>query len=132
MNQEDLADRAKISVRHLRKIELQNHLVPTTHITAIAAALGVNAGDITVSTPDASPTKLAIATGVGQGRAGFLLKLRVARSVTELSDLAERASRYEWRLKVDPSTATAGDMRAVLTIVKRMVAWERPDEDSTK
>src|SRR5262249_46288991 len=70
-----------------------------------------NPTDITLSTPDASPTK-----------AGSLLKLRAVRSATELSALAERATKYEWRLKIDPSTATAADMQAVMTIVKRLVA----------
>jgi transcriptional regulator with XRE-family HTH domain len=110
MKQEVLADKAKISVRHLREIELRNRPVQPTHITDIAAALGVNAGEITVSTPDTSPT-----------RAGSLLKLRVVRSATELGDMADYAARYEWKLKIDPSTATAADMQAVMMIVKRLV-----------
>jgi hypothetical protein len=82
-----------------------------TIITAIAAELKVNPGDITLSTPGASPTK-----------AGSLLKLRAVHSATELSALAEGATRYEWRLKIDPSAATTADMQAVMTIVRRLVA----------
>ncbi len=110
VKQEGLAATAQISVRLLRDIERKNHPVPTTIITAIAAELDVNSSDITLSTPDTSPTK-----------AGSLLKLRAVRSATELSTLAERVNTYEWKLKIDPSTATAADMQAVMTIIKRLV-----------
>ena len=110
LKQEALAGTAKISERLLRDIERKNHPVPTTIITAIASALSVNSGDITLSTPDASPTK-----------AGSLLKLRAVRSATELTTLAGRANKYEWGLKIDPSTATAVDMQAVMMIIKRLV-----------
>jgi len=100
-----------IKERLFRDIERKNHPVPASTITAIAAKLKVNPSDITLSTPDASPTK-----------AGSLLKLRVVRSATELSALAGGATKYEWRLKIDPSTATAADMQATMTIVRRLVA----------
>jgi transcriptional regulator with XRE-family HTH domain len=74
LKQETLAEIAKISVRRLRDIERNNHPVPTTVITAIATALKVNPQDITLSTPDASPTT----------KAGSLLKLWAVRSATEL------------------------------------------------
>jgi transcriptional regulator with XRE-family HTH domain len=108
LKQEDFAEDISISVRLLGDIERKNHPVPASTITAIAAKVKVNPSDITLSTPDA--------------KAGSLLKLRVVRSATELSALAAGATKYEWRLKIDPSTATAADMQAVMTIVKRLVA----------
>jgi transcriptional regulator with XRE-family HTH domain len=131
MNQADFACRAGTSERVLREIERRNHLVPATVITSIAAALEVSAGDITVSTPDAPPIKLVIAAGVAQGRTESLLKLRVVRSATELSALAERAHKYDWKLKIDPSEATASDMQAVLRIVKRIVHGRSFDHKSS-
>jgi hypothetical protein len=95
--------------------------VPTTTITAIAAELKVNLGAITLSIPNASPTQI-----------GSLLKLRAVRSATELSALTEGATRYEWSLKVDPSNATAGDMQAAMTIVKRLVTRSSWDEFDSK
>jgi transcriptional regulator with XRE-family HTH domain len=118
LKQEALAETALISVRLLRDIERKNHPVPTTTITAIAAALTINSSDITLSTPDAPPTK-----------AGSLLKLRAVRSATELSTLAGRANKYEWGLKIDPSTATAADMQAVMTIIRRLVTRDRDEFD---
>ena len=121
LNQEALAKTAGYSVRLLRDIERNNHPVPTTTITDIAAALKVNPGDITLSTPDASPTK-----------ARSLLKLRAVRSATELSNLARSADDYEWELKIDPSTATAADMQAVMKTVHRVVRnYSRLPMDST-
>jgi transcriptional regulator with XRE-family HTH domain len=111
LKQGDLADTAKISVRLLGDIERNNHPVPATTITAIAAELKVNPSDITLSTPDASSPK-----------AESLLKLRAVRSATALSALAEGATRYEWRLKIDPSAATTADMQAVMKIIQRLVA----------
>ena len=111
LKQEAFVKDLPIKVRLLRDIERKNHPVPASTITAIAAKLKVNPSDITLSTPDASPTK-----------AGSLLKLRVVRSATELSALAAGATKYEWRLRIDPSTATTADMQAVMTIVKRLVA----------
>jgi transcriptional regulator with XRE-family HTH domain len=110
IKQEDLAGTAKISERLLRDIERKNHPVPASTITAIAAELKVNPSDITLSTPDASPTK-----------ARSLLKLRTVRSATELSNLAKSADDYEWLLEIDPSTATAADMQAVMMTVHRLV-----------
>ena len=52
-----------------------------------------------------------------------LLKLKVVRSATELNRLAVSAQEYEWRLKVEPSAATAEDMRKVMAIVARLVEW---------
>ena len=92
LKQQALAETAQISERLLRDIERKNHPVPTTTITAIAAALRINSSDITLSTPDASPTK-----------GWSLLKLRAVRSATELSTLAERAKNCRWRLKIDPA-----------------------------
>jgi transcriptional regulator with XRE-family HTH domain len=103
-------DFAGIPERTLREIERRNHPVPATTITAIAAELKVNPSDITLPTPDASPTK-----------AGSLLKLRVVRSATELSNLATGADDYEWLLQIDPSTATATDMQVVMRTVHRLV-----------
>jgi transcriptional regulator with XRE-family HTH domain len=111
LKQGGLADEARISVRLLRDIERNNHPVPTTTITAIAAVLKVSAGEITLSSPGASPT-------MGES----LLKLTAVRSATKLSALAEHATKYEWKIKTDASTAIAADMQAVMTIVQRLVA----------
>ena len=46
MKQEELAERARISVRHLREIERTNKSVPGTTITAIATVLKVTPGEI--------------------------------------------------------------------------------------
>ncbi len=122
LNQEALARTAGYSVRLLRDIERKNHPVATTTITDLATALKVNPGDITLSTPDASPPS----------EAWSLLKLRAVRSATELSALAERADEYRWWLKIDPSTATAADMQAVMAIVHRLVQkFGRLPMDST-
>jgi len=110
LKQETLADQARISVRLLGDIERKNHPVPTTMITAIAAELKVNPSDITFPPSDASPIN---------GRS--LLKLRAIHSATELSALASRATKYEWRLKTDPTAATGSDMQQVMTIVRRLV-----------
>src|SRR5262249_44824213 len=121
LNQEALAETAGYSVRLLRDIERNNHPVPTTTITDIAAALNVNPGDITLSTPD----------DFGQPKTRSLLKLRVVRSATELSNLARSADDYEWSLYIDPSTATAADMQAVMTTAHRLVKnYDRVPQDS--
>jgi transcriptional regulator with XRE-family HTH domain len=116
LKQADLADKTNISVRRLRDIERKNLPVPTTDITGIAAVLKVDPGQITLSTPDASPTKAALPT-----KAGSLLKLRAVQSATELSALAE-VDKYEWGLKIDPTPATADDMQRVMVIVDRLIA----------
>jgi DNA-binding XRE family transcriptional regulator len=48
MKQEDLAERAHISVRHLREIERTNKTVKGTTITAIATVLKVQPDEITL------------------------------------------------------------------------------------
>jgi transcriptional regulator with XRE-family HTH domain len=117
LKQESLARETEISVRRLREIERNNHPMPLTDITAIATALKVAPGDITL---DASPTK-----------ARSLLKLRAIRSATELSSLARRADDYEWSLEIDPSAETAADMQGVMRAVHRFVKSDpRPTEDS--
>jgi len=121
LKQEAFVKDLPIKVRLLRDIERKNHPVPASTITAIAAKLKVNPSDITLSTPDASPTK-----------ARSLLKLRAVRSATELSNLARSADDYEWELKIDPSTATAADMQAVMKTVHRVVRnYSRLPMDST-
>jgi transcriptional regulator with XRE-family HTH domain len=110
LTQDALARRAGYSERLLRDIERNNHPVPATTITAIATALGTTPAEITLSTPDETPNASA-----------SLLKLRVVRSATELIGLADSAHGYEWKLKVEPSVATAEDMRQVMTIVARLV-----------
>ena len=115
LKQTDLAGKAGMGVRTLRNVELSNDPLPATTITAIAAALKVNQVDITLSTPDGSPTKAG----------SSLLKLRAVRSATELSALAAGADTYEWLLKIDPVSATAADMQAVLAIVRHLVPGTR-------
>jgi len=45
--------------------------------------------------------------------------------------LARRADDYEWLLQIDPSTATAADMQAVMTTVHRLVKkYDRMPMDS--
>jgi transcriptional regulator with XRE-family HTH domain len=114
LKQENLAKDAQVSVRLLRDIERKNHPVPTTTITAIAAELKVTSADITLSTTDASPTKARPLMDRS------LLKLRAVRSATEIDSLARSAEEYEWLLRIDPSTATAADMQAVMTTVHRL------------
>jgi transcriptional regulator with XRE-family HTH domain len=122
LKQEALAETAYISVRLLRDIERNDHPVQTTTMTAIAAALKVDPANITLSTPDGSPTT----------NTNSLLKLRVVRSATELSRLASSADEYEWSLMIDPSTATAADMQAVMITVHRLVKkYGRLPQDAT-
>jgi transcriptional regulator with XRE-family HTH domain len=110
LKQETLAKDAKVSERLLRDIERKNHPVPTTTITAIAAELKVTSADITLSSPDASPSSNATP----------LLKLRAVRSATDLSALAERADEYRWRLWTDPNAVTALYMQTVMMTVHRL------------
>jgi transcriptional regulator with XRE-family HTH domain len=72
MKQEDLAERANMSVRTLREIERKNKSVPGTTITAIAAALKVPPHEITL--PASNET-----TPDEDGR--FRVKLKAVRSV---------------------------------------------------
>ena len=108
MKQEVLAGGADISVRLLRDIELKNYPIPSTTITAVATALKVQPAEITLATSDVSP-------------APNLLKLQAIRSAVDLSNLATRATEYEWSLKVDPNALTALDMQYVMIIVRRLV-----------
>jgi transcriptional regulator with XRE-family HTH domain len=110
ITQASLADKLDISERRLRDIEKKDHPVPATIITALAAELKVSLSEITLSIPDAPTSKT-----------GPLLKLRAVRSATELSGLAKSASEYDWWLQIDPTTATAADMQAVMKIVHRFV-----------
>jgi transcriptional regulator with XRE-family HTH domain len=110
ITQASLADKLDISERRLREIEKKDHPVPATIITAIAAELKVSLSEITLSIPDAPTSKT-----------GPLLKLRAVRSATELSGLAKSAKEYDWGLQIDPTTATAADMQAVMKIVHRFV-----------
>jgi transcriptional regulator with XRE-family HTH domain len=107
LKQESLAYETGISERRLRDIERNDHPIPATEITALADALKVTPGVITL---DASPTKAA-----------SLLKLRAVRSANELSSFATRADEYEWALEIDPSTETAADMQGVMKTVHRLV-----------
>jgi transcriptional regulator with XRE-family HTH domain len=123
LKQQALADDADISVRLLREIERNNHPVPATTITAIAAELKVNPGDITLSAPDAPPST------AGSLSTESLLKLRAIRSATELAALAERANRYKWGLRIDPSTTTAGDMQGLMKTIHRLVNGPAPVDE---
>ena len=118
MKQNDLASQARISERLLREIEKRNKPVPATIITAIATLLGATSADITLSTSDETPNPFAT-----------LLRLRTVRSTAELNNLASSAHRYEWDLKVDPSEATAEDMRQVMAILRRLVEGKRHELD---
>jgi transcriptional regulator with XRE-family HTH domain len=117
MKQEDLANRANISVRLLRDIERSNHPVPATTITAIATALQTTPDEISLSTPDGTPDSSV-----------SLLKLTAIRSGKDLSALASGATSFEWMLETDPSPVTAKDMQNLLMIVNRHVDWSSKDE----
>lgn len=117
LKQELLARDARISERLLRDIERRNKPVAATTITAIATLLGATAPEITLSMPDKTSEA-----------SGYLLKLRAVRSASELNVLARNAERYDWKLKVDPSVATAEDMRQVMTVLHRFVRAEGGDE----
>jgi transcriptional regulator with XRE-family HTH domain len=56
MKQEDLAERARISVRHLREIERTNKSVPRTTVTAIANVLKVLPDEITLPSSGYHPS----------------------------------------------------------------------------
>jgi transcriptional regulator with XRE-family HTH domain len=116
MKQKALADDAGISERLLRDIERRNKPVPASIITKIATLLGATAAEITLSTSDETEDASAFVS---------LLKLRAVRSANELNSLALSAYQYEWQLKVDPSEATAEDMRQVMTILDRLVDVHR-------
>lgn len=112
MKQEELAERAHVSVRHLREIERTNRSVPGTTITAIATVLKVSPDEITLpvsneTTPDEYDRTQ--------------LKLRAVRSASELSRQANDAHRYNWDLSVDPTPATAKEMQQLLQIIRRLV-----------
>lgn len=111
MKQEDLAERAHISVRHVREIERANKSVPGTTITAIATVLKVHPDEITLSL-----SKETIPDENDSSR----LKLRAVRSASELARLAF-ADRYIWDLCVDPTAATARELQQLLYIVCRVV-----------
>jgi transcriptional regulator with XRE-family HTH domain len=112
IKQEDLAQRAGMSVRHLREIERRNKAAAGTHITAIATALQVPPHEITLPASNAmSPDE--------DGR--FRVKLKAVRSAHVLSSLAELAGQYTWHLSVDPTRATAKDMQQLLRIIRRLV-----------
>ena len=115
-----LAREDAFSERHLREIERRNKPVPETLITEIATLLGATSDEITLPTSDETlnPSSPLLHT---PAMAGPLLRLRTVRSVTELNNLASSANEYEWDLKVDPSEATAEDMRQVMTILRRLV-----------
>ena len=49
------------------------------------------------------------------------LKLRAVRSASELSELAGGATRYYWKLKVDPTATTSNEMQELLQIIRRLV-----------
>jgi transcriptional regulator with XRE-family HTH domain len=117
MKQTELFEKARISERLLRDIERTNKPVSPTHITAIATALGTTSDEITLSTPDETSDALA-----------SLLKLRAVRSASELNTLASSADRYDWRLNVDPSVATAENMQNLMTILRRVVKGAPVDE----
>jgi transcriptional regulator with XRE-family HTH domain len=126
LKQEKLAEDAEISVRRLRDIERKNYAVPTTIITAIAVQLKVTSADITLSTPDTSATKARPLM------AGSLLKLQAVCSATKLSALARQVNEYRWWLKIDPNTATATDMQAVMTTVHRLVHFKYDHQLTTE
>ncbi len=116
MKQEDLAERAHISVRHLREIERTNKPVPGTTITAIATALKVPPNEITL------PASNEIASEEDSHTLKRTqLKLRAVRSASELSELAGGATRYYWKLKVDPTATTSNEMQELLQIIRRLV-----------
>lgn len=115
MKQNVLAREARVSERLLRDIERTNKPVSATIITQIATVLGATEPQITLSTPDETLNPPA----------SPLLKLRAVRSATELNRSALSAHHYDWRLNVDPSEATAEDMREVMTILDRLVNIRR-------
>ena len=119
MKQEDLAERADISERHLREIERTNKPVLGTHITAIATALKVPPNEITL--PASNETAPDDKGRTELRHDPTQLKLRAVRSASELSDLASGAHRYNWELGVDPTAATAKEMQQLLYIIRRLV-----------
>jgi transcriptional regulator with XRE-family HTH domain len=119
MKQEDLAERAHISVRHLREIERTNKSVPGTTITTIATVLKVPPDEITLSASNET---------ISFENDSTRLKLRAVRSASELARLAF-ADRYIWDLGVDPTTATAKEMQQLLHIIRRLVERGRVTDE---
>jgi transcriptional regulator with XRE-family HTH domain len=117
LKQEVLADKVSISVRLLRDIETKNHPVPSTTITAIATELKVSPDQIIVPDQDQDDSEQYHA-----------LKLKPVRSASELANLCGEAHQYMWDVGVDPTSATAKEMQALLRTIRRLVVRSSTDE----
>jgi hypothetical protein len=109
--------------RRYGEVERKNLPLAPHELTAIATVLEVDPRELTLSLPDYVQ--------------GYRVKLKAARSATELSWQAQGAKFLTWEVMVDPpSTATADDMQALLAIIQRLTEgnfhnqWHevKPDE----
>jgi transcriptional regulator with XRE-family HTH domain len=91
LKQEDLASRARMSVRTLRDVERSNHPIPATTITAIARELKVSSDEIILKTPEDSQDDQKLEEFSPQ------IMLREV-DVDGLAQLLRKANKIDWHL----------------------------------